>query len=97
MTSTMLEEKGGRVPTDIELDEAYGNINTEAVEYLRMSLDLWREDIDLVLTAEQAWHLTYFARSIELLGESLRGWGKEIAGDVEAIMANLVVAGGDDA
>jgi hypothetical protein len=101
MTATMLEKVGGQIPTAAELSLALDKINTSAVELLQISLDRWREDEGVVLTAAQAWHLTDFARGVQGIGESLSKWGDEIESEVWTIYANnrdrLPESGGDDA
>ena len=82
--ATMLEEVGGRVPAAEELE--YAHVNTSAVELLVMSLDRLEED--RALTAEEAWHLTDFARGVRMSGESLIEWANEIESDVETIYMN---------
>src|SRR5439155_3619762 len=96
-TATMLQEVGGSIPTAKDLD--YAHVNTSAVELLVMSLN--RGGSDLVLTAEEAWHLTDFARGVRMTAESLTEWANEIESDVETIYANNRplggAGGGDDA
>jgi putative SOS response-associated peptidase YedK len=79
------------VPTEEQLAVVANLLSSagESVNILTMNLDeeLRRihDDRKLVLTAEQSWHLTYWADGIRLDAEMLIRWAAEVVKQVETL------------